>query len=426
MHILMSTHPQDTFSRKLDQLRKSTAQDNQLTRLSHYINTGFPCEKKNLLTDLQEFWNFRDTLSIENGLLTCGSRIIVPHEMKVEMLQYIHEGHQGKERCLLRARNTVFWPKITYDIQEIIERCIIWQEHGKSQSIIGTTQELPPFPWHTLATDIFYWKRMDFLIVADVFSKYFLVRKLANSSSAAVCAEIATIVTELGLPHIIRNDNGPCYNSKEFQQLLQHYNITHHTSNPHHPRSNGFVERMVGVAKKLMDKAGSEGKPWISGLYEYRVTPQSGSIASPLQLITQCTPREKDLPQLPSTLGAQEMYETHQELIRRQQHKLEKNYIELTPGMAVWVQHRQNTSWEPATVVSQSSSNSYWIMQENGTDQPRVYRKTRTMLKIRCTDVRETRHNYSQSTESEKAKFQTPSTSNEARNYVEHNSVEEI
>ena len=344
--------------------------------------------------------------------------------MRAEMLQYIHEGHQGKERCLLWARNTVFWPKIMYDIQELIERCIICQEHGKSQSIIGTTQELPPFPWHTLATDIFYWKRMDFLIVADVFSKYFLVRKLANSTSAAVCAEIAAIVTELGLPHIIRSDNGPCYNSKEFQQLLQCYNIIHHTSNPHHPRSNGFVERMVGVAKKLMDKAGSEGKPWISGLYEYRVTPQSGSIASLLQLITQRTPREKDLPQLPSTLGAQEMYETHQELIRRQQNKPEKNYIELTPGMSVWVQHRQNISWEPATVLSQCNSNSYWIMQENGTDQPKVYRRTRTMHKIRCTNIRETRHNYSQLAESEKAEFQTPAILNATRNCVKHNSAE--
>ena len=476
-------------------------QDNQLTRLSHYINTGFPCDKKNLPTDLQEFWNHREVLSIKSGLITCGSRIIVPKEMRAEMLQYIHEGHQGKERCLLRARNTVFWPKITYDIQEIIERYIICQEHGKFQSIIGTSQELPPFPWHTLATDIFYWKRMDFLIVTDVFSKYFLVMKLANSTSAAVCAEIATIVTELGLSHIIRSDYGPCYNSKEFQQLLQHYYITHHTSSPHHPRSNGFVKRMVRVAKKLMDKAGSEGKPWISGLYEYRVTPQSGSIASPLQLITQCTPREKDLPQskefqqllqhyyithhtssphhprsngfvermvrvakklmdkagsegkpwilglyeyrvtpqsgsiasplqlitqctprekdlpqLLSTLGAQEMYETHQELIRRQQNKPEKNYFELTQGMPVWVQHRQNTSWEPATVMSQCTSNSYWIMQENGTDQPKVYRRTRTMLKIRCTNFGQTRHSNSQSTESEKAEFHTPAISNMTRN----------
>ena len=251
------------LSKKLDPLRRSTVQDNQLTRLSHYINTGFPCDKKNLLTDLQEFWNHRDTLSIKSGLITCGNRIIVPYEMRAKMLQYIHEGHQGKERCLLWARNTVFWPKMykMYDVQELIERCIIFQGYGKSQSIIGTTQELPPFPWHTLATDIFYWKRMDFLIVTDVFSKYFLVRKLANSTPSAVCAEIATIVTKSGLPHIIRSDNGPCYNSKEFQQILQCYDITHYTSSPHHPRSNGFVERMVGVAKKLMDKAGSEGKP---------------------------------------------------------------------------------------------------------------------------------------------------------------------
>ena len=293
---------------------------------------------------------------------------------------------------------------------------------------IGTTQELPTFPWHTLATDIFYWKRMDFLIVADVFSKYFLVRKLANSTSAAICAELATIVTELGLLHIIRSDNGPCYNSKEFQQFLQRYNITHHTSSPHHPRSNGFVERIVRVAKKLMDKAGKEGKPWISGLYEYRVTPQSGSIALPLQLITQRTPREKDLPQLPSTLGAQEMYQTHQELIRRQQNKPEKSYIEITPGTPVWVQHRQNTSWEPATVISQCTTNSYWIMQENGTEQLKVCRRKKSMLKIRCTltEVEQTGYRNSQLTETEKAKFHTPAIPNMARNCIEENSLENV
>ena len=269
---------------------------------------------------------------------------------------------------------------------------------------------------------------MDFLIVTDVFSKYFLVRKLANSTSAAICAEITTIVTELGLPHIIRSDNGPCYNSKEFQQFLPRYNITHHTSSPHHPRSNGFIERMVGVAKKLMDKAGKEGKPWILGLYEYRVTPQSGSIASLLQLITQCTPREKDLPQLLSTLEAQEMYQTHQELIRRQQNKLEKSYIELTPGTPVWVQHRQNTSWKPAAVISQCTTNSYWIMQENGTEQLKVYKRTRSMLKIRCTltEVEQTGYRNSQSTESEKAEFHTPAIPNTARNYIGENSLENV
>ena len=79
------------------------------------------------------------------------------------------------------------------------------------------------------------------------------------------------------------------------------------------------LKRMVGVAKKLMGKAGKEGKPWISGLTTG--LHQSGSIASPLQLITQHTPREKNLSQLPSALGAPEMYQTHQELIKRQGNK---------------------------------------------------------------------------------------------------------
>ena len=157
---------------------------------------------------------------------------------------------------------------MTCDVKQLKEKCIICQEYGKSQPIIGTTQELPPFPWHTLATDMFYWKRMNFLIVVDVFSKYIIVRKLPNSTLAAMCIELSMIVTELGLPHIIRSDNSPCYNSKEFQQFLQRYSTTHQTSSPNHPRSNGFVERMVGVAKQLIDKAGKEGKVWISGLFD--------------------------------------------------------------------------------------------------------------------------------------------------------------
>ena len=102
--------------------------------------------------------------------------------------------------------------------------------------------------------------------------------------------------------------------------------------------------------------------------------------------MTQCTPRETNLPQLPSALGAPEMPQTHQELIKRQgKSKPERKYQELVPGTPVWVQHKQNARWEPAIVVNQCAPNSYWIMQENGTEQPRVCRCTRTMLKIRST-----------------------------------------
>ena len=110
---------------------------------------------------------------------------------------------------------------------------MICQEYGKSQPLIGASQELP-FPWHTLATDLFYWKMMDFPMVAGMFSSYNIVRKLPNSTSTAVCIGLSMIVTELGLPHT-RSDNSPCYSSKEFQQFLQCYSIMHQTSSPNHP-----------------------------------------------------------------------------------------------------------------------------------------------------------------------------------------------
>ena len=366
--ILLSQEGKDSISNKLSRLRQSTVDDEQLIRLQRYINVGFPNDRKNLPKDLHEFWPHREALSVESGLITCGSRIIIPSSMRDEMLRYIHEGHQGKECCLLRARNSVVWSKITYDIQQLIDKCLICQEFGKSQPIIGTTQELPPYPWHTIATDLFYWKRMEFLIVACIFSRYLIVRKLPNSTSTSVCRELSMIVTELGLPVILKSDNGPCYSSTEFQNFLQHYSILHQTSSPNHPRSNGFVERMVGVAKKLMDKSLKEGKPWISGLFDYRVTPQSGSIASPLELMTQQTPRERCLPQLPSSLATPQMYQTRQELMKRQNpsNQAKRQYVDLFPGTPVWIQHRQGATWEPASVISQAAPNSYWIIQENG------------------------------------------------------------
>ena len=225
--------------------------------------------------------------------------------MRPEMFQYVHEGHQGKERCLLRARNTVFWPKM---IREVYHMPGTWKVTTNHKYYSGTAS----FPVAHIGDRYVLLEKNGLSNSSRCLLKILHVRKLPNSTSAAICAELSMIVTELGLSHIIRSDNGLCYNSKEFQQFLQQDNITHQTSSPNHPRSNKFVERMVRVAKKLMDKAGKEGKPWISGLYDYRVTPQSGSIASPLQLLTQCTPREKMLPQLPSTLGlgALEMYQT--------------------------------------------------------------------------------------------------------------------
>ena len=116
------------------------------------------------------------------------------------------------------------------------------------------------------------------------------------------------------------------------------------------------------------------------------------------------------------------MHQTHQELIKRQGNKPEREYQELLPGTPVWVQHRQNATWEPATVVNQCAPNSYWIMQENGAEQPKVYRCTRTMLKIRSspTDGEQKRREWS--TETDNVEFHIPAIPKGNRNLTVKNS----
>ena len=114
--------------------------------------------------------------------------------------------------------------------------------------------------------------------------------------------------------------------------------------------------------------------------------------------------------------------------MKRQGNKLENSYIEPTPGTPVWVQHRQNAIWEPAIVVNQCAPNSYWIMQENGTEHPKVYKHTRTMLKIRSTptEAKQTGYMNDQLTESEKAESYIPAIPNMVRDCVKENSLENI
>ena len=81
------------------------------SRLKGYISTGFPCDKKNLPTDIHEFWPHKEMLSIESGLITCGNRIIVPKDMRPEMLQYVHRDTKERKDVSLGQGTLYFGPR---------------------------------------------------------------------------------------------------------------------------------------------------------------------------------------------------------------------------------------------------------------------------------------------------------------------------
>ena len=114
------------------------------------------------------------------------SKILIPETPKQKFLMQIHHGHQGIKACRKKAREFVFWVNINKDIEELVQKCSICQSLDKVTSIIRKyVSEVRPHPWHTLGSDLFYFRRIDFLVVVDYFSKYLLMKKLSSKTPSA-------------------------------------------------------------------------------------------------------------------------------------------------------------------------------------------------------------------------------------------------
>ena len=81
--------------------------------------------------ELHTYWNYREDLSLENGLITRGARLLIPSTLRRKVMEQIHDGHQGIEKCMLKAKEAVFWPGISNDIHEAVEE---WNLSSKFQS----------------------------------------------------------------------------------------------------------------------------------------------------------------------------------------------------------------------------------------------------------------------------------------------------
>ena len=201
----------------------------------------------------------------------------------------------------------------------------------------------------------------------------------SNSSTHAMIKELGLIFTEFGRPFILRSDNGPCYASREFHNFLSFYQVDHITSSPHYLQSNGFAEALVGIAKKLMEKSVKDGKLLNYSLMQYRMTPISANLPSPLEALTGRKPRST-LP-LPSAVGNNmETSKIHKELLRRQSNTFKGSIMELDPGQPVFVKEVSGNVWKTAIVNQPAAEpDSYWVRFPDNS----ILRRSRSMIKPR-------------------------------------------
>ena len=371
---------------KLEQIRKEITNDPTLCKLRNVIFQGWPAVREECPQSLHEYWNFREELTIEDGLILKRERLLIPPSLREETLKTIHEGHLGQEKCLLRARSAVFWPGITKDIVNLVICCDACQKHQRKQQKQELLQPEPPcYPWQILNSDLFEYKGNQYLLLSDEYSKFPIIRKLTTTTSHAIINHLKSIFAEYGIPDKLVSDNGPQYSSKEFKQFATVYGFEHVTSSPMYPQSNGSSERMVQTVECILKKCDEDGSDPYLGLLSYPATPISHRLKSPSELLNN-RKFKTTLPMATRSRVSDTTITTKKELYRRQEQQAfyynrtaEPTLKPLKQGQPVNMYDHHSKTWERGEVIKPAKEPRSYIVKNDKTGS--VYRRTRTQLK---------------------------------------------
>ena len=266
---------------RLEEYRKAQDADGLCSSAKKHCKKGWP-EKKDLGNRLIPFWKTRGNLSLDSsGLLLYGSRIVVPDSLRRETLRKIHDGHQGIQRCRLRAKISVWWPGISSEIESMIQQCHTCAQHLTPRKEPMIASELPQYPWQKVGVDLFHLNGAEYLVLVDYFSRYPEVQKLTSTTSAAIIASLKPTFSRFGIPEIVTSDNGPQFTSQLFADFAKTYGFRSVTSSPLYAQSNGQVERTVQTVKRLL----KDTKDPNMALLTYRSTPFPWCNRSPAELL---------------------------------------------------------------------------------------------------------------------------------------------
>ena len=340
-------------SEKLKQISEAQDLDPTISKVKTYITTRWP---DNLKEDdpAQRYRTYGGSLSVANGLLLFGSAVVIPFSMRSEMLCKIHTGHLGITKCQARAKDALWWPSITKDIEKTVKDCTVCARYRNDQAEPLQPSEIPKGPWQIVGTDLCQSENGDkYLIVTDYFSRYFEVQRLVSTTSRSVINSLKSIFARHGIPQCVRSDNGPQYASMEFRQFAVSYGFRHITSSPEYAQSNGAAERAVQTFKNILKK-NKDDLPL--GLLVYRNSPLLNGY-SPAQLLMGRRLRD-NIQVLPSLLTpktpdqqrvrAKERSHKQAQSVQYNKRHRARQLPEIPPGTQVWVRGKE----QPAQVVS--------------------------------------------------------------------------
>lgn len=365
------------------EIKEETTKDSTLQTLKSTILQGWPDDKSLVPLNIRTYFNYRDELAVQHGVIFKGNRCIVPKSLRAKIKEKLHQSHIGIQGCLRRAREVVYWPSMNQEISEYIEQCDICNSFAyKQQKEPLIVHDVPHRPWQKIGCDIFTVDQKDYLCTVDYYSGYFEIDKLDRKTGNVIIKKLKRHFATHGIPDEFFSDNGPPFDSIEFRDFAKQYEFIANTSSPHYPQSNGRVENAVKTAKRLLKKSKEGGNDFYQSLLDWRNTPTEGIGSSPAQRIFGRRTRTS-IPTAPSLLQPEIPHGARDKMLKRKEiqtkfyNRNTKELPQLQPGDKVHVQTDNKSKWYKAKVQEQVDIRSYNIRTEDG----RVYRRNRRHLR---------------------------------------------
>lgn len=240
---------------------KETIEDDELIEISNAISKGWDsisCKK------LLPYYHLRDQLSLRfvgNNKLICNAgKVVIPRSMRTQLLTVVHEGHAGINKMKSMIRSYAYWPQMTQDIVDFVQKCspcIIHQKRGDNaplQQVAETVEK----PWSKISIDLTgpseALEGNVLLTMIDLHSRFPEVEVLRRSRSSDIIESLAKQFARYGIPDTLISDNGTPFVSNEFESFLSSNGIVHIYSSNYYPRGNSVVERLHGTLKLRLAK----------------------------------------------------------------------------------------------------------------------------------------------------------------------------
>ena len=268
-------------------LHKESGKDPVLSTVMRYTREGWPSKTTEINEEINKFRKLSDSLSICQGCLVYGSRVVIPQSLQSKILDLLHIGHFGMERMKQLARTAVYWPGIDAAIEMASRRCDSCGEHQNKPSKPPVHPwMMPEKPWSRLHLDhAINFMGRDWLVITDAYSKYPCIHPTSSTSTRATLDLLEEDFAHFGFPHTLVTDNATTFTSAEFQSWCQERGITHLTGAPYHPATNGAAERLVQTFKQALRKSSLPPKRALQEfLMQYRRMPTSCGF-SPSELL---------------------------------------------------------------------------------------------------------------------------------------------